>query len=154
MLQHGQCPTGHAEWWLRTAKIPDGDRSAYEFEVPAYVLEAMTMVDQLNAPSLTSAEVICRRMALIKEAHRVSPSSPDYSMADQYMGWGYRRGGATVNPQLNEMVATELRSQVMVAKEARKARKERRLRSDRGRGRGRGKGGRGANDDGIRPQDT
>eukprot|EP00929_Paragymnodinium_shiwhaense_P059230 TRINITY_DN29661_c0_g1_i1.p1 TRINITY_DN29661_c0_g1~~TRINITY_DN29661_c0_g1_i1.p1 ORF type:complete len:411 (+),score=49.95 TRINITY_DN29661_c0_g1_i1:455-1687(+) len=128
--------------WVRNGGIPGSDRSVYKHECLSRILEAAVMVDQLNAPALLSMELLVRRMALIKEAHRVSPAAPDYSMSDQFMGWAGRRGGAGVSPELSRHVADELRAQAMVAKEARKAREDRSLRG-RGAGRGRGRGGKG-----------
>eukprot|EP00929_Paragymnodinium_shiwhaense_P049714 TRINITY_DN25052_c0_g3_i1.p1 TRINITY_DN25052_c0_g3~~TRINITY_DN25052_c0_g3_i1.p1 ORF type:complete len:415 (-),score=26.63 TRINITY_DN25052_c0_g3_i1:260-1504(-) len=137
----GSAANAH-ELWVRNGNIPGSDRSVYEHECLSRILDAAVLVDQLNAPSLLSMELIVRRMALIKEAHRVSPSAPDYSMSDQFMGWTGRRGAAGVNPELSRHVADELLSQAMVAKEARKAREERHLRArGRGDGRGRGRGG-------------
>ena len=132
MLQNGGSPSQHFEWWLRTGKIPEGDRASYEMEVLCSALEAMTTVDQLNAPSLTSAEIMVRRVALIKEAHRISPSAPDYSAGDYFMGWGMRRSGATIAPALSSHVAEQLRSDAQIAKESRKAREEMALRRNPG----------------------
>ena len=92
IAENGGNPKAHVEWWARHSKIPEGDRSSYEMEVLGAVVYAMGCIDQLNLPALTSAELIFRRMALIKEAHRLSPSSPDYSASDYFMGWSGRRG--------------------------------------------------------------
>ena len=109
---------------MRTANLPAGDRSVYEHEVLCRVFDSMLCVDQLNVPALHSAELLCRRLQLIEEAHRVSPSAPDYSAADHFMGWAARQHGATVAPHLREHVATNLRGDAAIAKEARKAREE------------------------------
>lgn len=82
MLTNGGDPRQHHEWWLRAARVPEGDRSAYDMEVLTTVLFCMATIDQLNVPALTSGELLCRRVALIKEAHRISPSAPDYSSSD------------------------------------------------------------------------
>jgi hypothetical protein len=130
-------PVTHHEFWLRQARISDGDRSAFEHEVLSHILEAMVVVDQLNVCALKSAELVVRRRQLIQEAHRVSPGAPDYSAADIYMGWSGRRHGG-VDPALTQFVAAELRNEAAVAKEARKAREE--AVANRGRRRGRGRG--------------
>lgn len=88
-------PTTFHEYWLRSAEIPKGDRSVYEHECLSRILESMITVDQLNICALRGAELICRRMQVIREAHRVSPSAPDYSSADHFMGWKWRRGAQT-----------------------------------------------------------
>ena len=117
-------PSTHHEDWLRTARIPDGDRSIYEHECLSRILDAMISTDQLNAPALLSAELIGRRLAVIKEAHRLNPSTPDYTSADVFMGWQWNRNGATIAPDLSQHVATRLKAQADVAKEARKAKEE------------------------------
>ncbi|CAE8616423.1 unnamed protein product [Polarella glacialis] len=88
------------------------------------VLEAMITVDQLNVPCLQSAELLLRRAQVIKEAHRISPGLPDYSSADIYMGWAYRQRGAGIDQALTAHVASELKAEAAIAKEARKAREE------------------------------
>eukprot|EP00439_Symbiodinium_sp_Y106_P042201 s2740_g5.t1 len=88
----------------------------------------MLTVDQLNAPVLQSAELLVRRMQVIREAHRISPSAPDYSAADLFMGWKYRKSGQGVDAGLAAHVATELKNEAAISKEARKAREEADLR--------------------------
>ena len=117
-------PTTFHEYWLRSADIPKGDRSVYEHECLSRIFEAMLTVDQLNAPALQSAELVSRRMPVIREAHRISPGSPDYSSADIMMGWRYRRAGQGVDQELAAHVATELKNEAAIAKESRKAREE------------------------------
>ena len=63
-------------------------------------------------------------MQVIREAHRISPGSPDYSSADVMMGWKYRRSGQGVDSELAAHVAQELKNEAMIAKESRKAREE------------------------------
>lgn len=124
MRDQSMTPTSYHEYWIRTADIPKGDRSVYEHECLSRILESMVTVDQLNICALQGAELVCRRMQVIREAHRVSPSSPDYSAADYYMGWKYRRGAHGVDSGLSSYVAGEMRSDAAVMKEARKAREE------------------------------
>ena len=117
-------PTTFHEYWLRSAEIPKGDRSVYEHECLSRILESMITVDQLNICALQGAELICRRMQVIREAHRVSPSAPDYSSADHFMGWKWRRGAHEVDATLAAHVANELKNESQIMKEARKAREE------------------------------
>lgn len=63
-------------------------------------------------------------MQVIREAHRISPSSPDYTSADYFMGWKYRRGAHGVDSELSQFVAGEMKNDAMILKEARKAREE------------------------------
>ena len=53
----------------------------------------------------------------------MNPGAPDYSAADVFMGWEYRRGDG-VNPELAKFVAAELKDQAQIAKKIRKAREE------------------------------
>lgn len=117
-------PTTFHEYWLRSAEIPKGDRSVYEHECLSRILESMITVDQLNICALQGAELICRRMQVIREAHRVSPSAPDYSSADHFMGWKWRRGAHEVDATLAAHVANELKNESQIMKEARNAREE------------------------------
>ena len=130
----GLTPVTHHANWVRTARIPDGDRAVHEHEVLARILDAMVTVDQLNAPALQSAELCCRRLQLIEDAHSVSPSSPDYSAADEYMGCATHRQGAAVAPDLQEHVAISMRDKAAILKEARKAKDEQKIRRGKGGG--------------------
>ena len=112
------------EHWLRTAEIPKGDRSTYEHECLSRIMDAMVMVDQLNVPALQSAELIFRRLQVIRQAHRASPGNPDYSSADYYMGWKFKRAGLGVDSDLSAFVATELKNEAAILKESRKAKEE------------------------------
>mmetsp|Transcript_69667 Transcript_69667/g.109961 ORF Transcript_69667/g.109961 Transcript_69667/m.109961 type:complete len:422 (-) Transcript_69667:584-1849(-) len=117
-------PTSFHEFWVRSAEIPKGDRSTYEHECLSRILESLVTVDQLNVSCLQGAELICRRMQVIREAHRISPTSPDYSSADYFMGWKYRRGAHGVDASLSNFVAGEMKNDAMIMKESRKAREE------------------------------
>ncbi|CAK0819030.1 unnamed protein product [Prorocentrum cordatum] len=124
----------HRANWLRSSRIPDGDRSVHEHGVLARVLDSLVTVDQLKAPALQSAELICRRIQLILDAHSVSPSNPDYSAADDCMGWATHRQGAAVAPDLQRHVATAMHGRAAILKEARKAKEEQKLRRGKGGG--------------------
>lgn len=123
---HGQSitPTSFHEFWVRSTEILKGDRSTYEHEYLSRILESLVTVDQLNVSCLQGAELICRRIQVIREAHRISPSFPDYSSADYFMGWKYRRGAHGVDASLSQFVAGEMKNDVMIIKESCKAREE------------------------------
>ncbi|CAK0841695.1 unnamed protein product, partial [Prorocentrum cordatum] len=110
----GLAPVTHHSNWLRARRIPDGDRSIHGHEVLCRALESMISVDQLNAPALQSAELVCRRLQVIEDAHAASPSAPDYSAADEHM----------------KHVAANLRDKAAVLKETRKAKEEQKLRRE------------------------
>ena len=84
----------------------------------------MVTVDQLNPSGLQSAELVVRRMQVIREAHRICPPAPDYSSADVFMGWRYRRQNQGVDSGLAAYVAMEFKNDAAIAKESRKAREE------------------------------
>ena len=134
-------PTTFHEYWLRTSEIPRGDRSIYEHECLSRVLESMVTVDQLNICSLQGCELIARRMQVIREAHRISPSSPDYSAADHFMGWRWKRNAQGIDSSLSAHVASELKNEAAIAKEARKAREEQNARRQNPGKKGQGGGG-------------
>jgi hypothetical protein len=122
--------------------VGDGDRAACEDEVICVVLEKFATVDGINLPNTIGGELLARRVQLIREAYRISPSAPDYSGADYFMGWGRRHAGGAVQRSLTAYVSEQLRSDAAIAKESRKAREERALRASRKPGpKGDGKGG-------------
>lgn len=140
-----QTPSTFHEFWIRTSEIPKGDRSVYEHECLARILESMLTVDQLHVSSLQSAELLSRRMLVIREAHKTSPGAPDYSAADITMGWRFRRGAQGVVPEMSAYVAQELKNEAAVMKEARKAKEEAKLRRQDPKG-NKSKGQNGGND--------
>lgn len=114
MVARGLTPVTDHEHWVRTHELPRGDRSVYEMEVITRALEAFCMIDQLNLPNSKGIELLMRRWQLIREAHRISPGAPDYSSADVFMGWEYKRGDG-VHPELARFVAAELKDQAAIA---------------------------------------
>lgn len=102
-------PSSFHEFWMRTADIPRGGRSTYEHECLSRIMEAMITVDQLNIGSLQSSELIMRRLQVIREAHRISPSAPDYSSADHFMGWKWKKATQGIDAGLAAHVAGELK---------------------------------------------
>ena len=129
VVEIGGSPEIEHDQWVRMAKLPDSDRSVFEDVVIAVCLQTLASVDQLNLPNLAGVELMIRRRALLREAHRVSPSSPDYTAAQHYMGWSRRRDAGAVDDALNKHVAERLRDEAAIAKETRKAREERQLRA-------------------------
>eukprot|EP00959_Pyramimonas_sp_CCMP1952_P229946 4807672-Pyramimonas_sp.AAC.1 len=61
---------------------------------------------------------------LIEQAHLNSPGSPDYTGADDFMGWGPGRGRALVAPTLVRHAAEKARDKASVYKELRKHNEE------------------------------
>ena len=130
--------------WISQSGVPGGDRSVHEHFCLSKILEVGAEVDQLNLPSLVSFELIGRRLMLIESAHQYNPSNPDYSTAEDYMGWGVQKGAALIAPHLKRHVADRARERASILKETRKHQEELRLRrparkSDHPKGKG-GKG--------------
>ena len=117
-------PTSYHEFWLRSSEIPKGNRSIFEHECLSRILESLITVDQLNICALQGVELLVRRMQVIREAHRVSPSNPDYTSADHFMGWKFKKASQGIDSSLAAHVASELKTEAAILKEARKAREE------------------------------
>eukprot|EP00972_Heterocapsa_arctica_P043559 6430830-Heterocapsa_arctica.AAC.2 len=62
-------------------------------------------------------EIVHAFRAAIIDAHRVSPSNPDYSASEIMMGLGGRRGGAAVAPSLQSFTANRLWDNAQIMKE-------------------------------------
>ncbi len=50
-------PEAEHDAWVRTARIPEGDRSVFEDEVIAVVPQILATVDQPNLPNLAGIEL-------------------------------------------------------------------------------------------------
>ncbi|CAK0794405.1 unnamed protein product, partial [Prorocentrum cordatum] len=114
--------------WLSASGIPSGDRSIHEHFVISKVFDLAIELDQLNTMTLTSFELLGRRLQLIEQAHVYNPSNPDYSNSDDFMGWGVQRGAALVAPSIKKRAADAARDRAAVLKEGRKLEEEIRLR--------------------------
>ena len=73
---------------------------------------------------------------MIESAHAFSASNPDYTLAEDMMGWGIQKGGALVSPALTRFAANKAAERSSIMKEKRKFAEEMRLRKPGG-----GKGG-------------
>jgi len=139
-VQQGGSPElSHMEW-KRNSAVPSGDRAVYEDEALCLALQFLSTIDQINVPNLKGCELMGRRIQLIREAYRISPSAPDFSASDHFMGWGRRRGGEAAQQSFTSYVADQLRTEASIAKESRKAREEKNLRAHRPNPKGKGKG--------------
>eukprot|EP00435_Cladocopium_sp_Y103_P007924 s2848_g2.t1 len=90
--------------WASGSRIPEGDRSLFEDEVLARILDAAIMYDCLNISNLACIELVCRRRQLLAEAHSASPAAPSYMGAEHFMGQTYKAGGGIVVPSLTDYV--------------------------------------------------
>lgn len=112
--------TAQHHMWLGGARLADGDRSAYEDEVLARVIDLAVCYDGLNIANLASMELVVRRRQLIAEAHNASPGAPSYLGAEHYMGQTYKAGGGVVVPTLTDFVSRKMQAQSAIMKEKRK----------------------------------
>lgn len=112
--------TAQHHMWVGASRMPEGDRSCYEDEVLARVLDLAITYDCLNVANLASMELICRRRQLISDAHANGPGAPSYLGAEHYMGQTYKQGGGIVVPALTDFVAKKMQAQSQIMKEKRK----------------------------------
>eukprot|EP00435_Cladocopium_sp_Y103_P054313 s98_g17.t1 len=106
--------------WISAARIPDGDRSIYEDETLARILDAAITYDSLDISNLCCMELVVRRRQLLADAHSQTPGMPSYLAADHYMGQSYRAGGGIVTTSLTDHVSKQLAAQTAIMKEKRK----------------------------------
>ena len=112
--------TAQHHMWIGASKIAEGDRSCYEDEVLARVLDLAVTYDSLNIANLACMELVCRRRQLISDAHANTPGAPSYTVAEHYMGQTYKQGGGIVVPALTDFVAKKMQAQSQILKEKRK----------------------------------
>ena len=68
-LRFGGDPLRWKDEWLRELGMHGHERTAIEVAMITRCLHYMGTYDQLNLPSLASAEVLCQRLAQLIEAH-------------------------------------------------------------------------------------
>ena len=103
------------------------------------VLQVAAEKDQLNLPCLECFELLVRRAQVIESAHSFNASNPDYSHAEDMMGWGVQEGGALVAPTLTRHAAARAAERTVILKEKREFAEEMRLRRPGGKGAEKGK---------------
>ena len=89
--------TAQHHMWINSSRIPEGDRSVYEDEVLARILDTAVTYDALNVANLASMELVCRRRQLLAEAHSQNPAAPSYMGAEHFLGQTYKAGGGIVS---------------------------------------------------------
>ena len=86
----------------------------------------MASYDQLNLPSLASAEGLNRRRALIEMAHQGRPEAPSYEGADEILGVREATDGTIVDPALTQHAARRQAAKAEILKQNRLAAEEER----------------------------
>lgn len=105
---------------MNSSRIPEGDRSVFEDEILARILDGAVMYDSLNISNLASMELVVRRRQLLADAHSLSPGAPSYLGAEHYMGQMYKVGDGIVVPTLTDHVSKQMQAQSQIMKEKRK----------------------------------
>ena len=106
--------------WVNSSGIPSGDRSVYEDQVLARILDEALCYDSLNIANLSCMELVVRRRQLIADAHSGTPGAPSYLGAEHYLGETYKHGGGIVVPALTDHVSRKMQAQAQILKEKRK----------------------------------
>lgn len=112
--------TAQHHMWINSSRIQDGDRSVYEDEVLARIIDYALVYDALDISNLACMEVACRRRQLLADAHHANPGAPSYLGAEHYMGTTYKAGGGVVVPALSDHVAKRMAAQSAILIERRK----------------------------------
>jgi hypothetical protein len=137
VVQTGMGPVARSRAWAQENGIASGDRSVHEHHVLMKVIQVAAERDQLNLMCLECFELVIRRAQVIEAAHSYNAAIPDYSHAEDMMGWGVQRGGALVAPTLSRHTAAKAAERSCLLKEKRKYAEEMRLRKP---GKGNAKG--------------
>ena len=124
----------HHESWLKKSGVRLTDRSVHEHSALCRVLNLMTSYDQLNLPSLASAEALNRRRTLIEVAHQGRPEAPSYEGAEEILGVRESADGSVIDPALTRHAARRQADRAEVLKQNRLAAEERRHALSRGDG--------------------
>lgn len=95
----------HHESWLKKSGVRSSDRSVYEHGCLCRALNFMASYDQLNLPSLASAEALNRRRTLIEVAHQGRPDAPSYEGSEEIMGMREAADGSVIDPALTQHAA-------------------------------------------------
>jgi hypothetical protein len=106
--------------WVGASRIPEGDRSIFEDECLARVLDAAVTYDCLDITNLCWMELVVRHRQLIAYAHSQSPGMPSYLAEDHCMGQPRRAGGGIVTASLTDHVSKQMAAQSKIMKEKRK----------------------------------
>lgn len=139
----------HHESWLKKSGVRASDRSVYEHACICRTLNYMASYDQLNLPSLASAESLNRRRTLIEVAHQGRPDAPSYEGAEEILGIRESADGSVIDPAITQHAARRQAAKAEIMKQKRLVTEERRhqRRGDddgegggKGGGRGRGRG--------------
>ena len=86
----------------------------------------MASYDQLNLPSLASAEALNRRRTLIEVAHQGRPDAPSYEGSEEIMGVREAADGSVIDPALTQHAARRQAAHAEILKQKRLSAEERR----------------------------
>ena len=115
----------HHEGWIKKSGVRISDRSVHEHGSICRALHYMMTYDQLNLPSLASAEALNRRRTLIEHAHQGRPDAPDYAAGEDMLGYRESGDGSIIDPALTQHAARKQAQRAEVLKQTRLAAEER-----------------------------
>lgn len=121
----GSSPTSWYNRFLSEARISATDRSAYELQTMARMIELAACYDQLNLPSLACFEVLARRWQLLLDANSRDPGDPKFEDEELWAGQAQRSFG--IAPQLTAHVAARTKEKAEIEKQRQKAKELRAL---------------------------
>ena len=126
--------------WVSESGIKNTDRLVYEHDMLSKCLDVAMIWDSTNIKNMWFAEMLLRRLHLLKHAVSKDRNNPSYEAESHFMGSHETSAGGFVAPSLQTFVASVLGKSTAILKEKRKAR-DAQLVNDTSGGRGKGKDG-------------
>ena len=127
MVKKSQTPVTQHIKWVESSRINKGDRSRYEHECLAKVLDAAVTYDQLNVANLLCMEKLVRRQMVLEAAYKESEVG-SYEGAEYIMGEDEQPAdGSIIRPSAQKYQAEKMKEKFAIQKERRKAAEERNL---------------------------
>ena len=127
MVKKSQTPVTQHVKWVESSRINKGDRSRYEHECLAKILDAAVTYDQLNVANLLCMEKLVRRQMVLEAAYKESEVG-SYEGAEYIMGEDEQPAdGSIIRPSAQKYQAEKMKGKFAIQKERRKAAEERKL---------------------------
>jgi len=147
ILRHAGSGAAWHSKWKAEYKLNEDSDDVRHHEFLCKLLDTALTYDQINAPEHAHMELVARELQLIEErtyegSMKLAPKAKngakgqasggleDRVERNLFAGAPQSRGNLCVSPDLSAWIALQLRDEAAVAKERRKAREERALRTD------------------------
>ena len=104
--------------------MPLNSPQRHESNLLALILHLGACVDQSNFRASLALEAAARRYSQYVFANMPKGGSPDWSVAEDWLGSEELESGAAVDTQQREYVAKAMQEKALIMKETRKAREE------------------------------